>query len=84
MCAYMSRHDGGQPGNSAPGAACASTDSAASGDAKPNALSASRRKRPVDASQNAPNALHLLILGLAISALCLAYLRFAPHLREKN
>ena len=35
-------------------------------------------------SQNAPNALHLLILGLAISALCLAYLRFAPHLREKN
>lgn len=35
-------------------------------------------------SHDAPNALHLLILGLAISALCLAYLRFAPHLREKN
>ena len=35
-------------------------------------------------SQNGPNALHLLILGLAIAALCIAYLRFAPHLREKN
>jgi uncharacterized membrane protein len=34
-------------------------------------------------SVGAPNAAHLLGLGIAIAVLCIAYLRFAPHLREK-